>query len=97
MTFMPVDPESELGKKMQPIGLYEAAKKGVPGYFADLGVHIFGKANPLLGGKVLQPKSKVGKAIVKAVYGEPNIATGAMNEKHSIISNRPVKNKPPII
>ena len=76
-----------------PEGLYGQAKSGVPGFLADLGVHIFGKSIDHIPGatpgtKVLQPKSRLGKAVVKKVYGDTSSTAimGYLGTKHSIIS-----------
>lgn len=77
----------------EPEGLYGQAKSAVPGFLADLGVHIFGKSMDHVPGatpgqKVLQPKSRLGKAVVKKVYGDTSSTAimGYLGTKHSIIS-----------
>ena len=79
--------------EVQHEGLYGQAKSGVPGFLADLGVHIFGKRidhipGATSGTKVLQPKSPLGKAVVKKVYGDTSSTAimGYLGTKHSIIS-----------
>jgi hypothetical protein len=77
----------------EPEGLYGAAKKGVPGFLADLGAHIFGKdishiPGALPGQRALAPKSRIGKAVVKKIYGDTSSAVimGKSGTKYPIIS-----------
>ncbi len=79
--------------EVQYEGLYGQAKSGVPHFLADLGVHIFGKRidhipGAEFGQKALQPKSRLGKAVVKKVYGDTSSAvlTGKSGTKYPIIS-----------
>lgn len=92
MSFMPVEPGKDPRQHMQldpnnREGLYGTAKSQVPDHFRDLLIHIFGKRidhypGAEYGQKAMLPKSKLGKAVVKKVYG----STNALESKYPLIS-----------